>query len=110
MRLPRPIQAELEVVEVKRYKIGNVPSLFTRLVRQINARKSINIPGGEQGKYQSVVLDFRGQESRCDEIKAAAKRVKDRLKDETKGIIILVQVLLWKGPNCANCQGRTQTF
>jgi hypothetical protein len=110
MRLPRSIQAELEVVEVKHYKIGNIPSLFARLTRQINARKSINVPGGEQGKYQSVVLDFRGQENRCDEIKAAAKRVKDRLRDGTKGIVILVQVLLWKGPGCAKCQGQTQTF
>lgn len=110
MRLSRSTQAELEIIEVKRYKIDNIPGLFTRLTRQINARKNINVPGGEQGKYQSVVLDFRGQENRCEEIKAAAKRVKDRLKTGTKGIIILVQVLLWKGPNCARCQGQTQTF
>lgn len=110
LRLPLPSRQELELVEVKRYRTDNIPTLFSRLIRQVKARARVNIPNGPTGKYQSVVLDFRGQEADCAKIKEAARNVAQRLKTQTRGITILVQVLLWRGPNCRPCQGQTQTF
>lgn len=111
MRLPDVSRLDFEIVEVKRYDVFNIPSAFKRLIEQVNARAKIKTSSGLTGKYQSVVLDFRGQEAYCSDIHSAALKVAERLKKEAKGVeVILIQVLLWKGPNCKPCFGRPKTL
>jgi hypothetical protein len=106
MKLPLQslaLRAELELVEVKRYQTNNIPSLFSKLIAQVKKRSAVNIPGVANGKYQTIILDFRGQEGDCEKIKLAAQKVKQRMEQHITGATILIQVLLWKGKHCKNC-------
>lgn len=100
-RLPKQNRLDFEIVEVKRLKATNLPSAKSGILKQINARAGIKLPNGLTGKYQSLVLDFRGQEGQCELIRESVEKLAKMLKKEAKGVIsILIQVLLWKGPNC----------
>jgi hypothetical protein len=99
-----PSRRELELIEVKRYKLDNVPRMLGRLSQQIVDRSRID----KRGRHQSVVLDFRGQESRCVEIPDAAKKVAERLHRDAPDVKLLVQVLLWSGcPVTCSLRGTT---
>ncbi|MFM9948285.1 MAG: hypothetical protein ACKV1O_10140 [Saprospiraceae bacterium] len=84
---------ELELIEVKFSNLSNIGSMSNKLTKQILDRSKIS-PGG---RYQSVVLDFRGKEKDCTAIKAAARKIAYDLRTKTTGIHILVQVLMWAG-------------
>ncbi len=84
---------ELELIEIKRPSLQHMGSMLHKLTQQITERGKI----APQGRYQSVVLDFRGQEKDCVAIKAAAKQVAQHLRTKTSGVQVLVQVLMWSG-------------
>lgn len=104
------MEAELEFVEVKNYDVKNKYNLAQKLKQQIQARRNVTVSTGARGNRQLVVLDFRGQENHCEEIKKTVDYVANALKTGTRGVEILIQVLLWK--NCAEthaCRLRGKT-
>jgi hypothetical protein len=99
MQLPSRKEFEMELIDVKNYWVGN-PNLVSNVADQVKKRQRINIGGNKQGLYQSIVLDFRGQESRCAEIRGKAREVARAAHAKAPDVSLLIQVLLWKG--CPN--------
>ncbi len=98
----RSRELELELVEVKRYNPQNASGLIQKLKDQVAARAK-NAP--HKGKYQTIILDFRGREENCDTIRRVADDVAKKLHESVPGVTLLVQVMLWRDcSNKKNCQ------
>ncbi len=108
MALPQQLELEQqELVEVKTYKTDNHSSMISKLVQQIAARQPIREyrPGMGllEGKYQSIVLDYRGQEDKCALIRTIVAKLKQRLETSFPDVQFIVQIITNKGHTCKGC-------
>ncbi len=108
MALPQQLEMEQqELVEVKTYKTDNHSSMISKLVQQISARRPIREyrPGMGllEGKYQSIVLDYRGQEDKCALIRTIVAKLKQRLETSFPDVQFIIQIITNKGHTCQGC-------
>jgi len=94
MKLKSDTGLEMEIVEVKRYK-AHSPFLVDNVVNQIIKRQNIRIKGRPTGKYQTVVLDFRGQKANSAEIKRKVDAIATKVRTNAPNVNLLIQILFW---------------